>query len=396
MRFDEPEHLRIMALIAEDPHDGAGYGRSRYASELHRALGALHHQVCVISPERVDDGPDPPPGVTFHGPPGDCPVRHHDPVGQAVFANTALTAAALRVIERGQTPDFVLAYGWPTAQAAEAIHVVTGAPLIAVLHDTVGGLHKGDLQEPRPKYAAELEGWMCQRATSTIVPSRALGDELARAYVGISSVYVVPPGVRPEKHARPVHLPDFRALFARSDEKLLLFVGRLVPENGLDVLLDAFGGMRRDKPACSLVIAGDGPLRAALESQVQSSAKLAGAVRFTGHLRGIALTSLYRSADALILPSRYSPMRLAALEGAAHGLPLVLTNEAGPLEALKSYHRRWVEPVGDVGRLAKAASEALDAGGRWKVESDALGLPNWIQSARTMLRRIHARHLLRG
>ncbi len=392
MRPEEPEGLRILALLADDP-TGGGYGTSRYAAELHRALGSLHHTVAVASP-MVRDEVEPPSGVAWQRPSMPLPVRHPDPTGQVVLDACEMTAAALRAVRAGFAPDLILAYGWGTAQAGEALRGVTGAPLMAVLHDTVAGRFAGGEMTPPLKYAAELEAWLISRASAVVVPSRALADEVVRGGSGLPPVHVVVPGARREVPRRPVNVADFRAMFARPGEPLVLFVGRLAAENGVGLLPAMLLALRRRHPQARLVVAGEGPSGAELERSIRSASDLSSAVRFVGHVTGAPMGALLDVADVLVLPSRYAPMRLAAIDGVAAGLPVVLSDLPGPLEPLAGVPKELVHVVPGVEPVKWAAAVAAAIEGPRRADPPAMPT-SWVKAARVLVRRAAA-HLQRG
>ena len=100
-----------------------------------------------------------------------------------------------------------------------------------------------------------------------------------------------------------------------------LFVGRFIERKGLDVLVEAFGRVEGGE----LWIAGDGPLRGAIEESVAADER----VRLLGHLDGEQLADLYQQVDVLVVPSLYEPWGLVVHEGLAYGLPVIVTDQVG-------------------------------------------------------------------
>ncbi len=136
-------------------------------------------------------------------------------------------------------------------------------------------------------------------------------------------------------------------------------VGRLMPEKGMDVLVQAFGAaFPAGNEPVRLVIVGGGP-----PDQAQQLGRLAsGDARITlsGPPPDIAL--YYRAFDTYVSAARYEPFGLTILEAMAAGCALVVTRTQGPQEFLREPSVLWAEP-GDVPTLA-AQLRAAAARGR--------------------------------
>jgi 1,2-diacylglycerol 3-alpha-glucosyltransferase len=119
---------------------------------------------------------------------------------------------------------------------------------------------------------------------------------------------------------------------ARGDRsrRVLLYVGRFSPEKNLHLLLRAFARLVRDRtcPGVRLELVGYGPLEDSLHA-LASDLGLWNSVEFRGPARQQELPSLYRAADALILPSLRETWGLVVLEGMACGLPVAVSNRCG-------------------------------------------------------------------
>jgi glycosyltransferase involved in cell wall biosynthesis len=127
------------------------------------------------------------------------------------------------------------------------------------------------------------------------------------------AVFYPPPGWRPDPAAPKV-----------------LFIGLLVEVKNLPVLLTAFAQLRRDLPGARLTIAGEGPLRGAVERQV-AALRLGDAVRLLGgQPRGEVARLLREECDILVLPSRVETFGVVLIEALATGKPAVATRCGGP------------------------------------------------------------------
>ncbi len=133
---------------------------------------------------------------------------------------------------------------------------------------------------------------------------------------------VVPP-LAPSVAAAPVPPHERRGL---------LFLGRLVPGKGVDLLIEAYRRAGLDPRQWPLTIAGDGAAREALRRQAADLP--AGGVRFTGFLDGEAKGRALATAKWLVVPSHWQePFGLVAVEARRLGVPCIVTRDGGLPEA---------------------------------------------------------------
>src|SRR5205085_9673410 len=125
-----------------------------------------------------------------------------------------------------------------------------------------------------------------------------------------------------------------RAKLARRERPVVLYVGRLDPEKGVDVLLRACTGLDAD-----VVVVGAGSQEAALRAAAGPR------VRFAGRVERDALPALLAAADVFCLPSRSEQWGMVLNEAALAGLPLVATDAAGGAHDL--VEPEFVVPAGD-------------------------------------------------
>ncbi len=164
-------------------------------------------------------------------------------------------------------------------------------------------------------------------------------------------------------------------------------VGRLVREKGMDVLIRAFRHAfpQVDEPV-RLVIAGDGPERAALTDLAAGDARIV----FAGARFDVA--PFYCAFDVYVSAARFEPFGMAILEAMAAGCPLVLTRSAGPVEFVTDARVRWVDVEADV-TLAQALLDARAPGRR----RFTYGLDDFLpQRATAEIEQVYARVLARN
>jgi glycosyltransferase involved in cell wall biosynthesis len=168
----------------------------------------------------------------------------------------------------------------------------------------------------------------------------------------------------------------------------LLFVGRVVFQKGLDVLLAALAQLPRDGD-WQLEIIGDGDRRSALEAEA-ARLGVAARIRFAGWCRRTEIAERYRAADVFVFPSRDEGMPNVVLEAMASGLPIVATAIAGNEELVRDGENGFLVPPDDPAALAAAlvrivadanAREQMSRASRVRIEREY----TWPQIARRYL-----------
>jgi glycosyltransferase involved in cell wall biosynthesis len=138
----------------------------------------------------------------------------------------------------------------------------------------------------------------------------------------------------------------------------IAFVGRLSREKGADLALEALDLIRRELPGVHLLVAGDGPQRAALEA-LTLRLGLADSVTFTGWLAPERVQAVMQSSDLVMIPSREESFSLVALEAAHVGRPVVATRVGGVPEVCIDEQTALLCPPEDTQALAAAALRLL-------------------------------------
>lgn len=139
----------------------------------------------------------------------------------------------------------------------------------------------------------------------------------------------------------------------------LLAVARLAPEKGIDLLLDAFAGIRHLFPTAKLEILGSGPCRKALEKQ-RNALQLEECVHFHGNVPCPA--KHFSGISAFVLSSRHEGLPNALLEAAAARIPIIaLPASAGLVTLLSEQPGVWLAKEVSATALENSLHEALTA-----------------------------------
>lgn len=212
-----------------------------------------------------------------------------------------------------------------------------------------------------PFYTRLLYRLLYRRADRVICQSWAMAEDLAGELgIPLSRLAVLPnpldveaiqDAARPSPELRP-HSNPWPGLGPH-----LLAVGRLSPEKGFDLLLQALALVREQIPSANLLIAGKGPEETALKA-LCSRLDLDPAVRFAGQVE--KPHALFPGASAFVLSSRHEGMPNALLEAAAGGLPIVaLPASAGVTDLLRGQPGAWLAAEISAAALANSLLQAL-------------------------------------
>lgn len=142
----------------------------------------------------------------------------------------------------------------------------------------------------------------------------------------------------------------FKELQLGDRANTLVFVGRLVSDKGLDILIDALAILRKSGVKTHLTVAGEGPERPRLEEQI-ANLELQSWVEFVGNQSSLQLAQLLNRHQILVVPSRWrEPFGIVALEAIACGCVVVGSDQGGLPEAINSCGITF--PNGDARALA--------------------------------------------
>jgi glycosyltransferase involved in cell wall biosynthesis len=127
--------------------------------------------------------------------------------------------------------------------------------------------------------------------------------------------------------------------------RFLLFLGRLHPKKGCDLLIDALARRRDSTEALRLVLAGPDQIRWEKELRMRvESAGLGESVIFTGMLEGAMKSAALQAADAFILPSHQENFGLSVVEALAAGLPVLISNRINIWREIEAANAGYIEP----------------------------------------------------
>lgn len=235
----------------------------------------------------------------------------------------------------GGNVDVIHAHDWLVATAAIGLKHVFRKPLFATIHSTETGRRNG-IHFDYERMIHETEAWLTYEAWKVICCSDYMISHVQWAF-GLPSdkLVMVPNGVNYETYSkyRTEDLSQFRSKFALPEEKIVLFVGRLVYEKGVHVLVNAAPKVL-DKVNAKFIIVGNGYMKDQL-SGLAKGMGLTHKVMFTGFIEDETLRRLQTCADVSVVPSLFEPFGIVAVEAMAAKSPVVVSDTGGLSEIVE-------------------------------------------------------------
>ena len=225
--------------------------------------------------------------------------------------------------------DLFHAHDWLVATAGIGLKHVFRKPLLVTMHSTEIGRRDG-VHTSTEKMIAETEAWLTYEAWKVICCSQYMVSHVKWAFgLPDDKLVMVPNGVNMNVYEKALttDLKLFRSRFALPEEKLVLFVGRLVYEKGAHVLINAIPKIL-EKVNAKFVIVGSGYMKDQLLTIVRSMG-LEHKVMFTGFVDEETLLKLQCCADVSVVPSLFEPFGIVALEAMAAKSPVVVSDTGG-------------------------------------------------------------------
>jgi glycogen(starch) synthase len=242
--------------------------------------------------------------------------------------------AAAIVNKLADTIDVFHAHDWLVATAGIGLKHVFRKPLFATMHSTEIGRRDG-LHTDTEKMIHETEAWLTYEAWKVICCSDYMVSHVRWAFgLPEDKLIMIPNGVNINVYDKiESDLESFRARFALSEEKIVLYVGRLVYEKGIHVLINAVPKVL-EKVNAKFIIVGSGYMKDQLLNIVRSMS-LEHKVLFLGFADDETLLRLQKCADVSVVPSLFEPFGIVALEAMAAKSPVVVSDTGGLSEIVK-------------------------------------------------------------
>jgi glycogen(starch) synthase len=263
--------------------------------------------------------------------------------------NATMVETASKIIEK--EAYIIHAHDWLVAPAAVILKHLYRLPLLATIHSMEQGRRNG-LHDDLQRHIHSVEWFLTYEAWRVAVCSQFMKRESVSLFnLPEEKVDITPNGVNPSEW-RGTAFPVDRSRYASPQEKIVLYVGRMVYEKGPQVLLEAATRLA-NRTDVKFIFVGEGPIKPQLLVRARE-AGLGNKTFFTGFIEDKELKLLYQLADVIVFPSLYEPFGIVALEGLASKKPVIASNVGGFSEIIKHGETGILVPPNNPDSLASA------------------------------------------
>ena len=337
--------MRILIINSEYPPVGGGAGNA--SAHIARELTAMGQEVTVLTCRFADFPHDElRQGIHLVRVPS---LRRSESSSGSLEQLSFMIGAifgSIRLARQGRPDGVITFFGVPSGPSGWVLRKIFKVPYIV-------SLRGGDVPGFRPydfalyhRLIGPIIHLVWNGAETIVANSKGLG-KLAKKFAPNKEIEIIPNGV---------DLNAFLNTPRSWTPPRLLFVGRLVYQKGLDVLLAALAKLIDLK--WEITIVGDGSQLEELE-QMAFSLGIQDRIYFAGWRSHDELIHYYQEANLFVFPSRHEGMPNALLEAMSSGLPAIATRIAGNEELILDRHSGLLIPPNDIEALTDALRELL-------------------------------------
>ena len=349
--------MKILMLTWEYPPRIVG-GIARVVHDLSKRLIKDGHEVTVITyrdgnvPEYENDK-----GVEVYRV-DNYMIHPNNFIDWIMQLNFNMIAKATEVINKEGGFDVIHAHDWLVTYAAKSLKQSFNLPMVATIHATEAGRNSG-IHDETQRYINDTEWMLTYEASEVIVNSNYMKSELQRLFgLPYEKINVIPNGVNMNLFNGIERDYNFRRKYAMDNEKIILFMGRLVYEKGIQHLISAMPKILEGYHDAKLVIAGKGGMLDELKAQVDFLG-ISEKVCFAGYMKGKDVQKMYKAADISVFPSTYEPFGIVALEAMLSENPVVVSDIGGLNEIVQHRENGMKTYCGNPNSIADSILELL-------------------------------------
>ena len=196
-------------------------------------------------------------------------IRPNNFIDWIMQLNFNMITKANEIINKNGKFDVIHAHDWLVAYSAKSIKESYNIPLISTIHATESGRNSG-IHDETQRYINDSEWMLTYESSEVIVNSNYMKNEVQRLFgLPYDKINVIPNGVNLQLFSNVNIDYDFRRQYAMDNEKIILYVGRLVYEKGIQNLISAMPKVLDRYHDSKLIICGRGGMIDELREQVK-------------------------------------------------------------------------------------------------------------------------------
>ena len=255
-------------------------------------------------------------------------IRPNNFIDWIMQLNFNMITKANEIINKNGKFDVIHAHDWLVAYSAKTIKESYNIPLISTIHATESGRNSG-IHDETQRYINDSEWMLTYESSEVIVNSNYMKNEVQRLFgLPYDKINVIPNGVNLQLFSNVNVDYDFRRQYAMDNEKIILYVGRLVYEKGIQNLIAAMPKILDRYHDSKLIICGRGGMIDELREQVKYLG-IDNKVYFAGYCDSKKMQKMYKCADVAVFPSTYEPFGIVAIESMLSGTPTIVSDVGG-------------------------------------------------------------------
>ena len=255
-------------------------------------------------------------------------IRPNNFIDWIMQLNFNMITKANEIINKNGKFDVIHAHDWLVVYSAKSIKESYNIPLISTIHATESGRNSG-IHDETQRYINDSEWMLTYESSEVIVNSNYMKNEVQRLFgLPYDKINVIPNGVNLQLFSNVNVDYDFRRQYAMDNEKIILYVGRLVYEKGIQNLIAAMPKILDRYHDSKLIICGRGGMIDELREQVKYLG-IDNKVYFAGYCDSKKMQKMYKCADVAVFPSTYEPFGIVAIESMLSGTPTIVSDVGG-------------------------------------------------------------------
>ena len=249
----------------------------------------------------------------------------------------------------------------PVSTAAATIARHCGLPYVL---RPLGTLDPADLQ--KKKQLKQIYGWLWERpnlaGAAALHFTSKQECQVSHRYGVTTQDWIIPLGVN-QPQQLPAQGQARQKLNTRPEQLLILYLSRIEPKKGLDLLIPALEAIKSLGYCFKFALAGSNPQDPGYETQIHHRIRrstIASDTEILGFVQGTEKLSLLQDADLFVLPSYYENFGIAVAEAMAVGTPVLISDRVDLWPAVQQGEAGWISPC-ELNSLIARFREALES-----------------------------------